>query len=307
MRFDITILGSNSATPAYGRNQSAQVLNINESLYLVDCGEGTQLQVEKYAVKRNKIKYIFISHLHGDHYLGLVGLLSSMHLNGRKDEIHIFAPVELKELIDLHLKYAQSELRYPLHFHATQSEKKELILDNSDVQVFSFPLNHRIPCTGFRFNEKQGLRRMNKEKIAHLNIPPIYFPLIKQGEPFKAADGKFYRSEELTIAPRHPRSYAYCSDTLYIESYFDAIEQVDLLYHEATFLHNMLDRAIETHHTTALQAGLVAKRVLAKKLLIGHFSARYRDLEPSLEEARTVFKETFLAIEGETFVIEKGE
>lgn len=304
MRFDVTILGSNSATPAYGRNQSSQVVNINESLYLVDCGEGTQLQLDRYAIKKKKIKYIFISHLHGDHYLGLIGLLSSMHLNGRKEEVHLFAPAELKELIELHLRYAQSELRYPLHFHPTQPEKEALILDNEDVQVFSFPLNHRIPCTGFRFNEKQGLRRMNKEKIASLDIPQIYFPLIKQGEPYRATDGRLYQAEELTLAPRRPRSYAYCSDTLYTETYWSAIQGVDLLYHEATFMDNMVDRAIETHHTTTLQAGLVAKSVHAKRLLIGHFSARYRELEPLLEEARTVFKDTDLALEGETFTIE---
>lgn len=304
MRFDVTILGSNSATPAFGRNQSSQVLNINEILYLVDCGEGTQLQMERFSVKRNKIKYIFISHLHGDHYLGLVGLLSSMHLNGRKDEIHIFAPAELEELIELHLKYAQSILRYPLVFHPTHSEKEELILENHDIQVFSFPLNHRIPCTGFRFNEKPGLPRMNKESIADLDIPPIYFPLIKQGEPFRTDDGRLYSSEELTLPPHPPRSYAYCSDTLYIESYFEAIKGVCLLYHEATFMHNMLDRAIETHHTTALQAALVAKEVGAKKLIIGHFSARYKDLEPVLLESQSVFIESYLAIEGQKFSIE---
>lgn len=304
MRFELTILGSNSATPAFGRNQSSQVLNVNETLYLVDCGEGTQLQMEKFSIKRNKIKYIFISHLHGDHYLGLVGLLSSMHLNGRKDEVHIFAPAVLEELIELHLKYAESELRYPLYFHPTRSDKQELILDNKDIQVFSFPLNHRIPCTGFRFNEKPGLPRMNKDAIVDLNIPPIYFPLIKQGESFVAASGRMYTSEELTIPPRSPRSYAYCSDTLYEESYFDAIKNVSLLYHESTFLHEMLERASITHHTTALQAGMVAKATGAKRLIIGHFSSRYKDLEPLLQESRIAFPETYLAIEGQKYSID---
>lgn len=307
MKIEVTILGSNSATPAYGRNQSSQVLNLNEKLYLIDCGEGTQLQMEKFGIKRNKINSIFISHLHGDHYLGLVGLLSSMHLNGRKEEIHIYAPLVLKELIDLHLKYAESELRYPLHFHATQSEETELILDNGEVQVFSFPLNHRIPCTGFRFDEKIGLRRMNKQKIANLNIPAIYFPLIKQGESFTDENGQVYPAEALTLAPHAPRSYAYCSDTLYTESYFENLKGVDLLYHEATFMHNLLDRALLTRHTTALQAAWVAKQVGAKRLLIGHFSARYRHLEPLLVEARAAFQATDLAIEGEVFAIERTD
>lgn len=304
MKFELTILGSNSATPAFGRNQSSQILNINEILYLIDCGEGTQLQLNKYGIKRNKIKYIFISHLHGDHYLGLMGLLSSMHLSGRKDEINIFCPPELEELINLHLKYSQSELRFPLHFHFTQNKIESLILQNDDVQVFSFPLDHRIPCTGFRFNEKEGLPRMNKEKIKDLEIPPIYFPLIKQGEYFRSSTGEVYSSEELTLPPRATRSYAYCSDTLYSEAYFHAIKNVDLLYHEATFMQDMLERAVETHHSTAIQAAQVAKNVNAKKLIIGHFSARYRDLEPLLSESRTVFKETSLAIEGNTYSID---
>jgi ribonuclease Z len=307
MKFELTILGSNSATPAFGRNQSSQVLNINETLYLIDCGEGTQLQLNKYGIKRNKIKYIFISHLHGDHYLGLMGLLSSMHLGGRKDEINIFGPPELEDLITLHLKYSQSELRFPLHFHFTQSEVESFLFQNDDVQVFSFPLNHRIPCTGFRFNEKEGLPRMNKEKIKDLEIPPIYFPLIKQGEHFRSSTGKVYRSEELTLPPRVIRSFAYCSDTLYSEAYFHAIRNVDLLYHEATFMQDMLNRATETHHSTAIQAAQVAKAVNAKKLIVGHFSARYRDLEPLLLESRYVFPETSLAIEGNRFSIDVEE
>lgn len=307
MKFELTIIGSNSATPAFGRNQSSQILNINEELYLIDCGEGTQLQLNKFGIKRNKIKYIFISHLHGDHYLGLVGLLSSMHLNGRKDEIDIFGPPELKELIELHLKHSQSELRYPLRFHFVQSKTESLVYENDDVKIYSFPLDHRIPCTGFRFTEKEGLPRMNKEKIKGLDIPPIYFPLIKQGDNYRSSTGQIYSAEELTIPPRATRSYAYCSDTLYSDKYFQAIDNVDLLYHEATFMHDMLERATETHHSTSIQAAEVAKAVNAKKLVVGHFSARYRDLEPLLLESRTVFEETYLAIEGISFSIDPEE
>ncbi len=304
MKFELTILGSNSATPAFGRNQSSQILNVNETLYLIDCGEGTQVQLNKYGIKRNKISYIFISHLHGDHYLGLIGLLSSMHLSGRKEKIEIFGPPELKELIDLHLKYSQSDLRYPLYFHPTQSKKESLIFESKELEIYSFPLDHRIPCTGFRFNEKEGLPRMDKEKIKSLEIPPIYFPLIKQGESFQSKDGHIYDSEDLTISPRQPRSYAYCSDTLYSETYFSSIKNVDLLYHEATFMQDMFERATETHHSTTIQAAEVAKTVQAKKLIIGHFSARYRNLEPLLLECKSIFNETYLAIEGKEFAIE---
>jgi ribonuclease Z len=194
-----------------------------------------------------------------------------------------------------------------MHFHSTQDKTESLILQNSDIQAFSFPLNHRIPCTGFRFNEREGLPRMNKEKIKHLNIPPIYFPLIKQGEYYRSPTGEVYTSEELTLPPRATRSYAYCSDTLYSDSYFHAIKNLDLLYHEATFMNDMSDRALETHHTTAAQAAQVAKNVNAKKLIIGHFSARYRDLDPLLLEGRNGFKETYLAIEGDKYSIEIEE
>lgn len=306
MKFEVTILGSNSATPAYGRNQSSQVININETLYLVDCGEATQIQLDKYSIKRNKIKYIFISHLHGDHYLGLVGLLSSMNLNGRQESIHVFGPQPLEELINLHLKYSHSELRYPLLFHPTQSRRNEIILENTDVQVSTFPLSHRIPCTGFRFDEQQGLRRMDKEVIKDLKIPPIYFPLIKQGESYEdKLKGRWYNSKELTLPPHPRRSYAYCSDTVYTSEYFSAIENVDLLYHEATFLHELVSRATETFHTTALQAALVAQEVKAKKLIIGHFSSRYKVLEPLLIESKNAFEQSYLAIEGEKFIIDQ--
>lgn len=297
------ILGSNSATPAYGRNQSAQVLNYNETFYLIDCGEGTQLQMGKFGVKTSKIKYIFISHLHGDHYLGLMGLLSSMHLGGRKKEIHLFGPKELENLIALHLQYSQSELQYPLIFHPTQSDAYEMILDTNELQVFSFPLNHRIPCTGFRFNEKKTYRKINKKRIENLKIPAVYFPLIKNGESFTAEDGRVYTSDELTLPAPKPRSYGYCSDTLFGEEYLPFVAEVDLLYHESTFLQNLLPRADSTFHSTAFQAATAAKKAKAGKLLLGHFSARYKDLVPLLEEAQSCFPNAALAIEGETFSV----
>jgi len=303
MKFELTILGSNSATPAYGRNQTSQLLNINEKLYLIDCGEGTQLQLQRYSIKSSRIKYIFISHLHGDHYLGLVGLVSSMHLNGRKEELMLFGPPELKEIIDIHLKYSDTQLRYPLIFKPLQVVKEEIIFENDDITVRSFPLDHRIPCTGFRFDEKPGLPRINIEMVESLSIPIQYYQAIKKGKDYIDEIGEVYKSADLTYPNTPTRSYAFCSDTIASGNYHEAIHGVNLLYHEATFLHDMLQRAKDTYHTTALQAGEIAKKVNAKKLLIGHFSARYKNLEPLYTENRSVFPKSEMALEVATFVI----
>lgn len=304
MKFEVTILGSSSATPIYNRNPSAQVLNINDRLYLVDCGEGTQQQMLRFDVKASRIDHIFISHLHGDHYLGLVGLLSSMHLNGRSKTLKLFGPPQLKEIIDLQLKYSDTTLQYPIDFVPTRADKAEQILDTPDITVETIPLDHRIACTGFLFKQKKRLKKIIKEKIIELNIPIDQFSAIKKGADYIATDGKIYKNSEITNNPKEPKSYAYCSDTIYDEGYFAQISNVDLLYHEATFLNNMLERAQSTYHTTALQAGEVAVRTHVKKLLIGHFSARYKTLNELLEEASSVFPATELAVEGKTFIIE---
>ncbi len=303
MRFEVLILGSSSATPIYGRHPTAQLINVNEQLYLVDCGEGTQVQLIKYGIRSNRIKHIFISHLHGDHYLGLIGLISSMHLVGRRDELHIYAPPALKEIIDLNFLHSQTVLRYPLHIHPTQDEARELIFENENLAVSSFPLDHRIACTGFRFDEKKRMPSINREKTEAIGVPTDYLPLIKRGNDYTAPDGTVHRWQDLTLTPPIPCSYAYCSDTVRTERYLPFIQQVDLLYHEATFLHDMLDRAVETFHTTARQAGQIAVDVQAKKLLIGHYSARYKDLKPLLEESKSVFPNTDLALEGNWYRI----
>ncbi|GAA4808437.1 ribonuclease Z [Olivibacter ginsenosidimutans] len=303
MRFEVTILGSNSATPLYGRNHTAQILNCNETISLIDCGEGTQLQMQRYGLKVNRIKYIFISHLHGDHYLGLVGLISSMHLNGRKEDLYLFGPAGLQEIIDLQLHYAETTLRYNLIFKATNPNHAAYILADTNFDVQSFPLSHRINCTGFVFKQKQRLPKINRALVESLDIPTTYYPLLKQGIDYTDNKGKLHRAIDLTTPAPPPKSYAFCSDTVNTPSYWPYITSVDLLYHEATFLHEMIDRAIETFHTTALQAGEIAKKVGAKQLLIGHFSARYKDLQPLLLESKTVFENTLLAIEGQTFEI----
>lgn len=301
MKFEVTILGSSSATPIYNRNPTAQALNINERLYLIDCGEGTQQQLLKFDIKASRIDHIFISHLHGDHYLGLIGLLSSLHLNGRKKPLKLFCPAPLKEIIDIQFKYSETTLNYPIEFKFTDPHQPQVILENQDIIVTSFPLDHRIDCTGFIFKQKKSPRKIIKEKVEPLNIPINYYALLKRGQNYVAADGTVIPNSELTVDSEPPKSYAYCSDTIYNENYFEYIKDADLLYHEATFMHNMLDRAMQTFHTTAWQAGNVAAHVGAKKLLIGHFSARYKTLNDLLEEARGVFPETELAVEGKTF------
>jgi ribonuclease Z len=303
MKFEVTILGSSSSTPIFNRNPSAQLLNVNEKFMLIDCGEATQNQLLHFGLKANRIDQIFISHLHGDHYLGLVGLLSSLHLNGRIKPMDIFGPADLLEIIDLQFKLSQTALKYPINFKATNPERSEMIFENWDVHVESFPLDHRIPCTGFKFTEKQRLRKIIKDKIEELSIPAEMIPLIKKGQSFTDKNGIVHAAEELTTDADKPKVYAYCSDTVCSWKYIDYITNADLLYHEATFMNEMINRAEETFHTTALQAGEIALKVNAKKLLIGHFSARYRDLEPLLEESRSIFPETSLAIEGKTFVI----
>lgn len=303
MKFEVTILGSSSATPIFNRNPTAQVLNINERLYLIDCGEGTQQQLLKFDVKASRIDHIFISHLHGDHYLGLVGLLSSLHLNGRKKPLKLFGPAPLKEIIDIQFKYSDTTLHYDIEFTATNPQQPELILDNSDLTVSTFPLDHRIDCTGFLFKQKKNLRKIIKAKVESLEIPVNYYSQLKRGQNYVAPDGTVYQNDELTVDSSDPKSYAYCSDTIYNNSYFQYIQDTDMLYHEATFLHNMLDRALQTYHTTAWQAGDVAIQTNTKHLLIGHFSARYRTLDDLLEEAQGVFPNTDLAIEGKTFII----
>lgn len=304
MKFEVTILGSSSATPIFNRNPTAQVLNINEHLYLIDCGEGTQQQMLRFDIKASRIDYIFISHLHGDHYLGLVGLLSSMHLNGRKKPLYLFGPPHLMEIIDLQLKYSETTLHFPLEFTQTHTLRPEVIVNNNDIIIETIPLNHRIDTTGFIFREKKRLRKLRKDVIEKLQIPVPYFTALKKGADYTSETGKVYKNEDLTIDSDQPKSYAYCSDTLYGEHYFEQIANATLLYHEATFLNDMLDRAKDTHHTTALQAGDVALKTNAKRLLIGHFSARYKTLTELLEEAKSVFPATELAIEGRTFYIE---
>jgi len=303
MKFEVTILGSSSATPVYNRNPTSQLLNCNEKFYLIDCGEGTQQQLMKFGIKASKIDHVFISHLHGDHYFGLIGLLSSMHLNGRIKPMKIFAPAALQEILEIQFKHSDTVLRYPLEFIQTSADEPRIIFDSPDMQVETIVLNHRIPCTGFKFTEKKRLRKLMVEKLEEDHIPIEYYPLLKRGVDLNLPDGRVILNSEYTQDSNAPKSYGYCSDTLADGTYLDSIKNCTVLYHEATFLHELLSRADQTHHTTALQAAEIAKATGATKLLIGHFSSRYKSLQPLLEEAVSVFPNTELALEGVTYLI----
>jgi ribonuclease Z len=301
MTFEVSILGSSSATPTLQRHPTAQVLNVNERFFLIDCGEGTQMQMNRFKIKFQRINHIFISHLHGDHYLGLMGLLSTMHLQGRTNDIHIYSQAELRDIIELQLNLSETRLRYTIHYHPVQYDKSRIIFEDEEVRVETIILNHRIPCTGFLFKEQPRKRNLIKDQLTRFNIPLSAINDLKNGKDYTTEQGKVLKNQELTTAPKPSRSYAYCSDTIYDESLIPIIQNADLLYHESTFLNDMLERAVETYHTTSLQAATIAKKAGVEKLLLGHFSARYKDLEPFLTEAKTVFENTMLAMEGQRF------
>ena len=303
MSFEIHILGSNSAAPAHGRHHTSQIIQIQDLQMMIDCGEGTQLQMKKYGLRKNRLSHIFISHLHGDHFLGLMGLLSTMHLNGRKTDLHLYGPVGLSEIIQLHLKYANTRLSYSIHFQELKGDRSELILDHPKLSVHTIPLQHRIPCTGFLMKEKPKPKRLRKEKVSELGVRDIN--ILKKGEDVLDEAGKLkLKNSDYTLPAKRSRSYAYCSDTKYNEEIIPLLKEVDLLYHEGTFLHENLERAEATYHTTAKQAGIFARKANVQQLLIGHFSNRYKDLHPLLEEAKQEFSNTALAEEGKIFTVE---
>lgn len=303
MPFEIKILGSSSATPVFNRHHSSQLLTINNQLFLIDCGEGTQLQLIKYKIRFTKINYIFISHLHGDHYLGLVGLLSTMHLNGRTKDLYLFGPPGLDEIITIQLKHSETFLNFKIIFTELDTTAQKLILDLDNLTIETIPLIHRINCCGFLFKEKPKKRKIDKTKLPD-HVTPLQIIALKEGEDIVDKEGNLLKSEQYTFPARKSRSYAYCSDTAYNPAMFRQIEGADILYHEATFLHDMESRAKDTYHSTALQAAWTAKETKAKSLLLGHFSARYKDIEPHLTEAKTIFQNSFLAEEGLVFTID---
>jgi len=303
MTFSLTILGCSSATPTLYRHPSAQILNVSERLFLIDCGEGAQMQMRNYSIRFQRINHIFISHLHGDHYLGLMGLLFTFHLLGRTNPVHLYAHTDLEKIIDLQLSASQAHLNFPLIFHPLTNESRELIFEDEIMTVHSFPLQHRIPTVGFIIKEKLQPRKFKKDILLKEDIPYASIEKIKMGENFTTADGRLLKNAELTITPPRPRSYAYCSDTGFDESLIPIIQGVDLLYHEATFMQEKAKNAVEKLHSTAIDAATIALKANVKQLVIGHYSARYDDLQPLLDEARTVFENTSLAEEGKVFEV----
>lgn len=302
--FGLTILGNNSAVPAFDRHPTAQVLTFADQVYLIDCGEGTQMQITKYKVRRSRINHIFISHLHGDHFFGLIGLISSFSLMGRTAPLHIYAPPELQNIIQVQMDAASNILPYLMYFHVHPPTGKHLILDDGKMEVYCFPTIHRIKCHGFIFKEKKMPRQINKEAVHKYHVPPSYYNSLQQGENFTAKDGQVWANNLLTNENKPGRIYAYTADTIFDPLICSNFEGSDLMYHEATYLHDLEKKAFERFHSTTKQAGEIAKIAKVKRLIIGHFSSKYEMLDELLEETRSVFKNTDLAIEGVTFLIE---
>ena len=301
--FTVTILGSGSATPTFDRNPSSQVVFMKDKTFLVDCGEGTQMQLGKYSIRHKRIDNIFISHLHGDHYLGLIGLLFTNHLFGRLKELHIYAPEMLKDIMDLQLKASKSVLNYPIVFHPLKPNELDVIYDIHNCEISSFPLKHSVDTWGFLFKEKSTGRKISKDFLMNENptIPAI--KNIKLGEDYMDDNGVVFKNEDITMPSDAPRSFAYCSDTLYDEDIIKYIENVDLLYHEATFTDEFATIARDKMHSTSIEAATIALKAKVKHLLIGHFSARYDDDVQLLSEARSVFADTIAADDGKVVYV----
>jgi ribonuclease Z len=303
--FQIKILGNNSAIPAHDRNQTSQLLQMDSQYVLIDCGEGTQMQLSKVNIRLGRIKTVLISHLHGDHYFGLIGLISTMHLFHRDQRLTIYAPPELEKIIHLQLQASKTELHFDLEFVPLDHEGIKTIMEDDQFTIEAFPLDHGIKCYGFLIKEKPKQWRINKARQPKgILIQEIL--KLKGGENVLNDDGTIkYSLKEFALPPRPSRSYAYCSDTKYNEEIVPYIRDVDLLYHEATFASDMKDRAEMTHHSTAAEAAEIARFAQAKKLVLGHYSTRYKDLTPLLSEAREIFEETYLSQEGETISLKE--
>jgi ribonuclease Z len=297
----LTILGNNSAIPAFGRNPTAQVLQTTDENYLIDCGEGTQLQLNKYKIKRSKINRIFISHLHGDHYFGLIGLISSMGLMGRANDLHIYAPAPLEKIIQLQMEAANSTLPFKLYFHNITHEGE--IANDNKITVTAFAVNHRIACWGFKFTEKKNPRKIILEKVKAYEIPEAYYGELQKGNDYTTKKGTIITNESVTEANTAARCYAYCADTIYDENIISKIKGAHVIYHEATYLKDLEERAAARFHSTTIQAGAIAKMSGVEKLLIGHFSSKYELLDEFLTETKSVFENTELALEGVCFKI----
>lgn len=298
---ELTILGCYAATPRSFTNPTSQVLTINNHLFLIDCGEGTQVELRRKKIKFSKIKHVFISHLHGDHCYGLIGFISTLHLLKRETELHIYGPKGVKEIILIQLKYSNSWTSYPLYFHELDGKEPEVIFEDGKVVVETIPLKHRIYTNGFLFKEKPGLRKLLIDKAIDFNIDVSLYQSLKNGKDVRSNDGKLIKNELVTGPPEEPKSYAYCSDTMYFPKIIPQIKDASILYHESTFLEENLELAEPTKHSTAKQAARIAKDANVKTLILGHYSTRYNSIQSFKEEAASIFKNVELAEDGKTF------
>jgi ribonuclease Z len=300
----LTILGCYAATPRTFTNPTSQLLEIKNRLFLIDCGEGTQVQLRKNKIKFSKINHIFISHLHGDHFYGLIGLISTFSLLNRNNDLAIYGPKGIKEIILLQLRLSNSWPNFGLHFHELTSNQSELIYEDDKVMVKTIPLKHRVYTNGFLFQEKIDERKLNVEAVREYQIEKCYFQNIKNGKDITLDDGRIISNEKLSFDALPPKSYAFCSDTIFDEIIVPLIQDVDVLYHESTFLDSEEHLSGKTMHSTAKQAALIALKANAKQLVLGHYSTRYQSIELFREEAQTVFQNVLLADDGKIFDFE---
>jgi len=298
----VTILGNNSALPAFGRHPTAQAVTVYGEVLLIDCGEGTQTQMQRYGLRWRSVHHIFISHLHGDHYFGLPGLINSMSLLGRTAPLHLYAPPELEAIIAAILQVADTVLNYPFYFHAL-TDDTTLIVDDVSFSVTSFAVEHRIKCYGFLVERKTRGRKLLPDKCNEYNIPASSYDSIKQGSDYMQPDGTVVKNEWVTTDGPAVKRYAYCADTLFTESFLPAIMGADTIYHECTYLDADAAKATARHHSTAAQAARIATMAGAKQLLLGHFSSKYKDLDPFKEEAGAIFPNVFVSMEGTSYEV----
>lgn len=297
----LTILGCYSATPRTFNNTTSQVLEINNRLFLIDCGEGAQVALRKNKIRFSRINHIFISHLHGDHFYGLPGIISTFRLLGRETELHVYGPKGIKEAITLFLKLGDSWTNYPLYFHELSANEPVCIFEDTKVEVYTIPLDHRVYTNGFLFREKPALRKLNIDAVNAFEIDKVYFNKIKKGGDITLPDGKLVPNEALTFDPPPAKSYAFCSDTSYKPSITSQIKDATVLYHEATFISEHTGLARKTKHSTALEAAQIAKEAGVEHLILGHYSTRYKNIEVFKEEASEVFSPVYLAEDGKVF------
>lgn len=297
----LTILGCYAATPRTFTNPTSQILEIKNRLFLIDCGEGTQVQLRKNKIRFSKINHIFISHLHGDHFFGLIGLVSTFTLLNRNTDLHIYGPKGIKEIIKLQLRLSNSWTNYGLHFHELESKESEVIFEDDKVIVRTIPLKHRVYTNGFLFEEKIDKRKLNTDAVQNYEIDKCYFQNIKNGKDITLGDGRLIENAQLTFDPKPPLRYAFCSDTGYTEAIIPLINGVDVLYHESTFLESEERLAGKTMHSTAKEAATIAFKAKVKQLVLGHYSTRYENINLFKEEAETIFPEVLLADDGRSF------